>query len=230
MVRTVVLLAAVIAVAGLNRSQAEPAVSEAVQAMVGGWEISNAERDRRCALTFAAEPAPGGYTVALDSECTTAFPRLESVVAWTSNPNNILRLLDGKGGTVMQFTEVESGMYESERGVEGLLFLQAQAALKTETRTAEQMVGDWALLREADKPLCRLTLSDLAGGAPDTFRVVVKPPCDKAIAAFAPATWQLERDQLIVTGRAGSWRFAESDPTIWERVPLSVDPLLLVRQ
>ena len=64
----------------------------------------------------------------------------------------------------------------------------------------------------------------------DAFRVVVKPGCDKAIAMFNPTTWRLDRDQLILTGRIGSWRFSESDATVWERVPLSVDPLLLVRQ
>ena len=140
----------------------------------------------------------------------------------------MLRLVDAKGAAVLEFTEVESGMFESERGAEGLLFLQTQASLKVETRTAEQIVGDWSLLREADKPLCRLTLSNTASG--DAFRVIVKPGCDKAIATFNPSTWRLDRDQLILTGRNGTWRFSESDATVWERVPLSVDPLLLVRQ
>ena len=53
---------------------------------------------------------------------------------------------------------------------------------------------------------------------------------DKAIATFNPSTWRLDRDQLVLTGRGGSWRFAESDATVWERFPLSVDPMLLVRQ
>jgi hypothetical protein len=141
----------------------------------------------------------------------------------------VLRLVDAKGAALMEFTEVENGMYESERGADGLLFLQTQASLKVETRTAEQIVGDWNLLREADKPLCRLTLSNTANGD-DAFRVVVKPGCDKAIATFNPSTWRLDGDQLILTGRNGFWRFSESDATVWERVPLSTDPLLLVRQ
>jgi hypothetical protein len=129
----------------------------------------------------------------------------------------------------MEFTEVEGGMFESERGADGLLFLQTQAAVKVETRSAEQMFGNWSLLREAEKPLCRLTLSKETS-TPEVYRVVVRPGCDKAIIAFGLATWRLDRDQLILTGRAGSWRFSESDATVWERVPLSVDPLLLVRQ
>ena len=229
MVRSVALLAALILTAVPGAARAESAVSEAAQNMVGGWELSNADRDRRCPVTFSVDPVAGGYKIDLDAGCPTAFPSLGNVVAWGFGPKDELRLLNAKGGAVLEFTEVENGMFESERGTEGLLFLQTQASLKVETRTAEQVVGDWNLLREADKPLCRLTLSDTASGA-DAFRVIVKPGCDKAIATFNPSTWRLDRDQLILTGRNGSWRFSESDATVWERVPLTVDPMLLVRQ
>ena len=229
MVRSVVWLAALILTAMGGAARAEGAVSEAAQNMVGGWEMSNADRDRRCPLSFSVEPAPGGYRLDVDATCPTAFPSLSYVVAWGFGPKDMLRLLDAKGAPVLEFTEVENGMFESERGTEGLLFLQTQAAVKVETRTAEQIAGEWSLLREADKPLCRLTLSNTASGD-DAFRVIVKPGCDKAIAAFNPSTWRLDRDLLILTGRNGSWRFSESDATVWERVPLSVDPLLLVRQ
>ena len=229
MVRGVALLAILILMASPGSARAEGAVNEAAQAMVGGWEISNADRDRRCPLAFTVEPAPGGYKVDFEPVCTGAFPILGDVVAWNFGPKEELRLIDTKGTAVLEFTEVENGMFESERGAEGLLFLQTQASLKVETRTAEQVVGDWNLLREADKPLCRLTLSDTASGT-DAFRVIVKPGCDKAIATFNPSTWRLDRDQLILTGRGGSWRFSESDATVWERVPLTVDPMLLVRQ
>ena len=229
MVRSVALLAALVLSALSGGARAEGAVSEAAQNMVGGWEMSNVDRDRRCPLSFSVEPAPGGYRLDLDATCPTAFPTLSDVVAWTFGPKDVLRLVDAKGTALLEFTEVENGMFESERGKEGLLFLQTQASLKIETRTTEQIVGDWSLLREADKPLCRLTLSNTASGD-DAFRVVMKPGCDKAIATFNPTTWRLDRDQLILTGRSGSWRFSESDATVWERVPLSVDPLLLVRQ
>jgi protease inhibitor Inh len=228
MVRSVALLAVLILTAMPGAARAETAVSEAAQNMVGGWELSNADRDRRCPLTFSVDPAQGGYKIDVDAGCPAAFPSLGDVVAWGFGPKDELRLLDAKGGAILEFTEVENGMFESERGADGLLFLQTQASLKVDARTAEQIVGDWNLLREADKPLCRLTLSDTASG--DAFRVIVKPGCDKAIATFNPSTWRLDRDQLILTGRNGSWRFSESDATVWERVPLSVDPLLLVRQ
>jgi hypothetical protein len=229
MMRGVLLLAAFVLTATAG-ARAEGALNEAAQAMVGGWEISNADRDRRCPLTFSADPAPGGYRIDFDPTCPSAFPSLGNVVAWTFGPKDVvLQLINAAGSAVLEFTEVENGMFESERGAEGLLFLQTQAALKVETRGMEQIVGDWTLLREADKPLCQLTLSNAASGN-DSFRVIVKPPCDKTVAEFNPSTWRLDRDQIILNGRDGNWRFAESDPTVWERVPLSIDPMLLVRQ
>jgi hypothetical protein len=48
--------------------------------------------------------------------------------------------------------------------------------------------------------------------------------------AFASSTWRLSRYQIVLSGRGGNWRFAESDPTTWERMPLSTDPLLLMKQ
>jgi hypothetical protein len=227
--RRIGVLAFVVAMAAGGSAAAEPAQpSEAAQAMVGAWEISNVERDRRCAVTFSIEPAPGGFKVDLEPECAIAFPTLTDVVAWTFL-KAALRLLDGKGAPVLEFTEVENGLFESERRADGLLFLQTQAALKAETRTPEQLVGDWVLLRELDKPLCRITLSNTPGEG-DTFRIVIKAGCAKAILAFGPATWRLDRDQLVLNGKAGMWRFAEAEPTTWERVPLTAEPLLLVRQ
>jgi hypothetical protein len=198
--------------------------------MVGAWEISNVERDRRCPLTFSIDSVPGGFKVEFDSGCAAAYPTLASVVAWNFGPKDKLYFYDAKGDAVFEFTEVEGGLFESERGADGLLFLQTQASLKVETRTPDQIVGEWTLLREADKPLCRLTLSNTASGDLDTFRVVVRPGCDKAIAAFGPTSWRLDGDQLMLIGRASSWRFSESDATVWERVPLTTEPLLLVRQ
>jgi hypothetical protein len=219
-------VAAVVAAGAVRAAQAQPA--DNAQAMIGGWEISNADRDRRCAVTFSGAAAPGGFKLELDAECASAFPSLSDAVAWTFG-KDVLRLLDGKGTAVMEFTEVENGLFESERRADGLLFLQTQAALKAETRTVEQMTGDWYFLREADKPLCRITLSSERGGG-DVYRIVIKPGCNKVIAAFGLATWRLDRDQLVLAGKGGLWRFAEAEPTTWERVPLSADPLLLVRQ
>jgi Protease inhibitor Inh len=210
-------------------AQSPPPVSDSAKELVGAWEISDAERSRRCPVAFSVDPAPGGFRVEFDPQCGSAFPLLKGVVAWVLGQNDVLRLIDANKGAVLEFSEVENGLYEGERPGEGLYFLQTQAAIKIETRSADQLFGDWDILREIDSPLCTLTLSGQTDGS-DTYRLVIKPGCNPAIADFAPTTWRLDRDQLVLTGRNGSWRFAESDPTVWERVPLSTDPLLLMKR
>ena len=212
---------------GDARAQA-PAVSEAAKEMIGGWELSNAEHDRRCKVTFSTDAAPGGFKLALDQGCAAVFPVFKDLATWNILPNGALRLFDGKGNATLEMSEVENGIFEGERRGEGLYFMQPQAAVTIPVRTPEQMFGDWNFLREIDKPLCSLTLSGAAAGAPD-YKLTVKPGCDAAIANFALSTWRLEGDQLVFTGRGGSWRFVESDTNIWERIPPSTNPLLMLK-
>jgi hypothetical protein len=213
-------------------ARAEPAPpSEAAKDMVGAWEISNAARDKTCPLTFNLDPVPGGYGLEID--CGAVFPSLRGIAAWGMGPDDEVRLFDGKGTIMLDFTEVESGMYEAERKGEGLYFMRSQAAIRATTVSPEQLFGDWVLLQEADKPLCQITLSNASAedaGAGETFKIVVKPGCVAAIAAFGLATWRLDSNELLLNGRAGTWRFSESDATIWERIPPSTDPLLLMRK
>ncbi len=221
-------LSALAMAASCARAQGTPPVSDTAKDLVGGaWEISNSDRDKRCPVTFSIDAVPGGYKVELDPAC--AIAPLKDVVAWGLGPKDVLRLLDAKKAPLFEFTEVESGMYEGERKGEGLYFMQTQAAIKAEIRSPEQLFGEWKIVRELDKPLCRVTLSDASGGG-ETYKIVVKPGCDARIVAFGLTTWRLDREQLVLSGRTGAWRFGESDPTTWERVPLSTDPLLLMKQ
>ena len=210
------------------QAQPAPALSEAAREMVGGWELSNAEHDRRCKVTFSTDAAPGGFKFALDQGCAAVFPMFKDLATWSIVPNGGLRLSDGKGNAALEMSEVESGIFEGERRGEGLYFMQPQTAVTIPVRTPEEMFGDWNFLREIEKPLCSLTLSGAGAPAPD-YKLVVKPGCDGAIAGFALSTWRLEGDQLVLTGRGGSWRFVESDTNIWERIPPSTNPLLMLK-
>ena len=226
--RGIVALAVLALTASLAYGQATPTVSDAAKDLVGAWEISNSDRDKRCPVSFSLDTAPGGFKLELEADCTIG--PLKQVVAWTLGPKDVLRLIDSNRVPLFEFSEVESGIFEAERKGEGLYFMQTQAALKAEIRSPDQIFGEWQIVRELDKPLCRLTLSDAAAGAENTYKIVVKPGCEARIAAFGPTTWRLDREQLVVTGRNSTWRFTESDPTTWERTPLSIDPLLLMKQ
>ncbi|MGD9767932.1 MAG: AprI/Inh family metalloprotease inhibitor [Pseudolabrys sp.] len=228
------LLAAAIAIAGQAQAQAQtPApLSDPAKAMIGAWEISNAARDKRCAVSFKSEAVTGaaatGFKLEFDPPCAD-FPVLADVGVWAIGPKDAVRLFDSKGAIILDFNEVESGMFEAERKGEGLFFMRSQAAIKAATVSPEQLFGDWTLLQEADKPLCRLTLSNVSGGE-DTYRIVVKPGCAAAIAGLGLATWRLEVNDLLLAGPGGTWRFSESDATVWERIPPSTDPMVLIRQ
>jgi protease inhibitor Inh len=217
-----------LACAGLASAQPSQPVADAARERVGAWEISNADHDRRCAINLSVDPAPGGLKLELDPGCASVFPPLKEVAAWTIVPNGPLRLIDGRGATVLALSEVESGIFEGERRGEGLYFMQPQAALTIPVRTAEQVFGDWNFQREADNPLCTVTLSNTPEPGAG-YKLAMKQGCDASIADFGLSSWQLEGDQLVLTGRSGAWRFVESDTNIWERIPPSTDPLLLMK-
>jgi hypothetical protein len=213
--------------AGSAMAQTPPADSDATKAMLGAWEMSNADRDRTCILVFKNEPGPGGLRLDVDRACTGAFPVTKDVVAWGLGEKDVVRLLDARGRTLLELSEVESGIYEGQRPGEGLYFLQSLAAAAN-IRTPEQMVGDWAVVR-GGKTICTLTLTN-TGADPDSYTLRVKPGCDAFVTRFAPSLWRIERGELVFLSQRGqAWRFEETDPMTWHRVPAS-DPVLLVRQ
>jgi hypothetical protein len=225
----VLIVAAFAAAVSQGAAQTAPQVSDAVKAMVGGWEISNAERDRICTAQFRADAVKGGYRIDLDKNCTEAFSNLKDVQTWTVL-NDVVRLIDAKGRTALEFTEVEGGMYESERaGGDGLYFLQSLAAVGPAPRTVEQMAGEWSILR-AGKPICALTLASNEVGQ-DSYALRIKPGCDTAVTQFGPALWRMDRGELVLVAASGeSWRFEAADNASWRRVPERANGLTMAKK
>jgi hypothetical protein len=51
------------------------------------------------------------------------------------------------------------------------------------------------------------------------------------VARFAPATWQLDRGEIVLRAANGQfWRFEETDDSKWQRIPQTANPLLMVRK
>ena len=221
--------------AGVPARAQQPAPSDAAKAMVGTWELSNADRDRTCNITFKLGTAPGGYPIDLDKGCGEAFPAIRAVVAWTIGKNDMLLLVDGKGASQLELLEVEAGMFEGLRPNEGRYFLQnASLAAAQKDKTADQMFGDWTFVRgNGSRSICGVTLQDTAKDA-DSFALSVKTVCDPVILRFGPVAWKMDRGQLIlVSGKGELWRFEEADSTsvpTWRRVPEGRQPLSLMKQ
>ncbi len=114
---------------------------DAVKAMLGNWEISNADRDKICIVTFRPQTAPGGLKLEFDKACVEVFPFIKGVSAWTSG-NDSVRLVDSKGKPALEVGEVEDGMFQGERPEEGLYFMQRPGAANLDASTPEKFPGD----------------------------------------------------------------------------------------
>jgi hypothetical protein len=199
-----------------------------IGAMVGAWEFSNADHDKICRFNFRADAASGGYKLDIDKNCPSVFPSTKDIVAWAIDNYGSLRLNDARGNAVVELTEVESGMYDGFTPEEGRYILQTAAAAPV--RSADDMVGEWAVARGTGKPICMLTLANTPAGT-DVLALKVKPGCDALITRFGPIAWRIEQGQLVLLAPRGqSWQFEENDANTWQRVPETPDPILLVRQ
>jgi Protease inhibitor Inh len=208
-----------------------PAAGEAFKSVLGKWEISNADHDRTCIVTFRPDPAGSAFKIELEKACATQVPEVKDTVAWTIAGLDLVRLMDGKGKPVMEFTEAESGTYEAQRPGEGVFFMQSAAVAASPVGlAADQMAGDWNLVRGSGKSVCTITLTNTTAGQ-DNFTLRLKPGCDAFVTRFGPATWYMDRGELVLKSAKGQfWRFEETDPVNWTRVPEGREAISLVRQ
>jgi hypothetical protein len=198
--------------------------------MIGQWELSTTERSKTCVVTLKPDATPQGLKLELEPSCAAALPFTKEIAAWSIKGLDIVRLQDTTGQSVIDFTEVESGIFEGLRTNEGIYILQNLAAARSLAKSMDQMIGDWSMVRGNGRPICGLTLTNTEA-APDNFQVFLKPRCDPLVASFAPTMWRLERGELQLMSAAGeTWRFEADDNAQWRRIPDSADPLILLRQ
>jgi len=198
--------------------------------MVGQWELSTTERSKTCVVTLKPDTTPQGQKLELEPGCATALPFTKDIKAWNVRGLDIVRLQDAAGEAVIDFTEVETGIFEGLRTNEGVYILQNLAAARSLAKSMDQMIGDWAMVRGNGNTICGLTLTNNDAGN-DNFQVFLKPKCDSAVAAFAPTQWRLERGQIMLMSEKGvTWRFEADDNAQWRLVPDSADPLIMLRQ
>jgi hypothetical protein len=197
--------------------------------MVGQWELSTTERSKTCVVTLKGDSSPQGLKLELEPTCPKALPFTQAITAWSIKGLDIVRLQDAAGQSVIDFTEVESGIFEGLRTGEGVYILQNLAAARSLTKSMDQMIGDWSVVRGNGRPICGLTLTNTEA-TPDNFAVFLKPRCDPLVANFAPTVWRLERGELLMISASGeTWHFEADDNAQWRRMPDSADPVILVR-
>jgi hypothetical protein len=220
-------LAITLIVASPARSQD---ASTLKKGMVGQWELSTTERSKTCVVTLKGDTTAQGLKLELEPGCAAALPFTKDITAWSVKGLDIVRLQDAAGQAVIDFTEVESGIFEGLRTNEGIYILQNLAAARSLAKSMDQMIGDWSVIRGNGRTICGLTLTNTEA-TPDNFQVFLKPRCDPLVASFAPTVWRLERGEMLLMSAGGeTWRFEADDNAQWRRIPDAADPVILVRQ
>jgi Protease inhibitor Inh len=198
--------------------------------MVGQWELATTERSKTCVVTLKGDATAQGLKLELEPGCAKALPFTKDITAWNIRGLDIVRLQNAAGEAVIDFTEVESGIFEGLRTGEGVYILQNLAAARSLAKSMDQMIGDWSMVRGNGQAICGLTLTNTEAGQ-DNFQVFLKPKCDPAIAAFAPTLWRLDHGQmLLISAKGETWQFEADDNAQWRRVPDSADPLIMLRE
>jgi hypothetical protein len=227
----VLLLAAALAPGGLLRGAQAQDAANLRKDMIGQWELATTDRSKTCVVTLKNDAVPQGLKLELEPGCAATLPFTRDVAAWSiKGLGDIVRLQNSAGDAVLDFTEVETGIFESVRQGEGVYILQNLAAARSLAKSMDQMIGDWAMVRGNGNAVCGLTLTNTDAGN-DNFQVFLKPKCDATVAAFAPTLWRLDHGQIILLSERGeTWRFEADDNAQWRLVPDSADPLILLRQ
>jgi len=198
--------------------------------MIGQWELATTERSKTCVITLKPDSVGSGLKLDLERGCAAALPFTKDIAAWDVRGLDLVRLQDASGQPVIDFTEVESGIFEGVRSGEGVYILQNLAAARSLAKSMDQMIGDWTMVRGNGQAVCGLTLTNTAAGQ-DNFQVFLKPRCEPAIAAFAPTQWRLEHGQILLMSAKGeTWQFEADDNAQWRRVPDTGDPLIMLRE
>src|SRR6202043_2918957 len=106
--------------------------------MIGQWELSTTERSKTCVVTLKPDSTPQGLKLELEPGCAAALPFTKDITAWSVAGLDLVRLQDAKGASVIDFTEVETGIFEGVRSGEGVYILQNLAAARSLAKSMDR--------------------------------------------------------------------------------------------
>ena len=84
--------------------------------MIGQWELATTERSKTCVVTLKSDATPQGFKLELEPACAAALPFTKDITGWSiKGLGDIVRLHNAAGEAVIDFTEVEAGIFEGMR-------------------------------------------------------------------------------------------------------------------
>jgi len=212
-------------------AQNKAALGDSAKAVIatGTWELSNADRDKVCSVAFKGDPVAVGSKLEFDANCVNLFPLVHDIAGWKYPEDDLLYLLDAQGKSLVEFSEVEDGIFEAPTPGLGVLFLQNPAnAAPAAVKKPSDVAGDWLVKRSDGATVCALTLTNAL--ASEGFALTIKPGCDPAITRLKIGQWRLVENLLVLVPATGDpWRFEDTDG-VWRRLSESADQLTLERQ
>jgi len=229
MVRHVFIAAVIACVSGPALAQ-KAVLGDSGKAMIATekWEFSNADHDKVCTVVFKGEATAVGFKLEFDPNCVTLFPLVHDIAGWKYPEDDLLYLLDAQGKALVEFSEVEDGIFEAPTPGLGVLFLQnPAAAAPAAVKKPSDVAGDWVVKRSNGATVCTLTLANTPQD--DGFALTIKPGCNPTIANLKFGQWRLVENLLLLVPATGDpWRFEDVDGS-WRRLSESTDQMTLER-
>ncbi|MGH6955983.1 MAG: AprI/Inh family metalloprotease inhibitor [Caulobacteraceae bacterium] len=110
--RRAILVAALLAAAGVANAAADPAALRAA----GDWRLSEVGGKVACTLTFTLthQPSFAGFELKAPLACRRAFPALKSVAAWTVDGKGAIVLSDARAQPIVSFPAQARGPIETK--------------------------------------------------------------------------------------------------------------------
>ena len=225
-------LSILLAQAAAAQSPAPVAVDPAeMRALAANYELANADGNRKCKISLDQKPAGTAFTLVFDrAECIKLFGFLGEVSAWTPGPAGSIKFVRANGRLVAEFTEGVGGVYEAIREGDAVYFLaNLQFVDPKEFAQPADLVGNWNISRPNGTTVCQLVFTDQSS-QDEGFQLSVQPGCDATLLRFAPASWRLERGDVVLQSKQGErLRFGKQEGGGWVKVPELPRPLTMTR-
>jgi len=202
-----------------------------LRALAANYELANADGDRKCKITLDQKPAGSAFTLVYDRpECIKLFGFLGEVTAWAPGPAGSIKFVRANGRMVAEFTEGVGGVYEAIREGDAVYFLaNLQFVDPKEFAQPADMIGNWNISRPNGTTVCQLVFTDQPS-QDEGFQLSVQPDCDATLLRFDPASWRLERGDVVLQSKQGErLRFGKQEGGDWAKVPELPRPLVMAR-
>jgi hypothetical protein len=224
-----------------------------IRPLLGAWDLEQLGAPRKCTITFGVEAAAGGRQVRFPATCHRALPILGQVVSWSVGSSGQPQLNDAGGKPVIAFAKAKPDADPEGRATDGKQYVlssqdhpraarrptpnvaEQSAALAarptavdpTKAQPVESLPGRYALMRQANREVCRLTLSglpDTSGRAPAAF----DGRCDDTgLTIFDPVGWRYAGGRLSLIARKGHSVDLVFENGQWRKDPAVGAPLLM---